>query len=39
MKGYWLNCDKTRLPHIPLLWLHALKPRKLSVLNREMRNH
>ncbi len=38
MKAYWLNCDKTRLPHMPLSRPHALKPRNLSALNREMRD-
>jgi hypothetical protein len=37
MKGYWLNCYKTRLPHMSLLRLHAPKPRKSSALNQKMR--
>jgi hypothetical protein len=38
MKAWWLNCDKTRLPHMPPSWALGLKPRNLSLLNREMRN-
>jgi TolB-like protein len=30
LKAYWLNCDKTRLAHTPLLRPHALKRRKSS---------
>jgi TolB-like protein/class 3 adenylate cyclase len=38
LMGYWLNCDKTRRPHMPLSLLHGLTLRSSSALSREMRH-